>query len=42
MNIIKCECGSECSKLNKARHERTQKHQAYLKSLEDNKNDNAI
>ena len=32
---ITCECGSTILKRAKKRHERTKKHQDYLKSLED-------
>ena len=36
-----CLCGGEYAYKGIARHNKTLKHQAYLKSLEDNKTDNA-
>jgi hypothetical protein len=32
----KCECGSEIGRSDKAKHERSQKHQNYLKSFSEN------
>ena len=37
-----CSCGGKYIYVNAYQHEKTEKHQAYLKSLENNKNDNAI
>ena len=39
---INCMCGGKYTYNDRSRHSKTLKHQAYLKSLEDNKNDNAI